>query len=554
MDFFSRRRLGISLVLLFGLSAIAMAVDAFPPLVNWAAPATYTPVRSLGARALSDITIPQPIIFINPCRQFDIRPGVLADNTPLAVTLTGAPCGIPASATAVSVNITVFSISGAGGNGVFKVDTVSPPTPAWINYPPTETQRGNAGIVPLNGSGQIIVQVNQGGGSIQFTVDVNGYAASIPGNVANSFDLINQTGANGFAIGGDNLSTANPAFGVLGEIGSLTPGGFSAGIRGINNATTAAGTGVWGTQNGSGVGVVGQTPAGVGVLGSTDSTTAAGGGVFGTTTSTADAAMGIFGRDGHGTTAGAFVLFSSGVHGQGRDGVVGFSDTISGDGVAGMWQTTAGAEINLGVLGNSGHGVWAFAGDIGCSSCTKAFVDPHPTDPTKEIRFVSLEGNEAGTYFRGTAETAGREFVIQVPEDFRLVTDPEGLTVQLTPVGAPATMYVVSEDLNQIVVRSSRDVTFHYMVNGIRATFKNIQTIEDMSAFLPFGPSSRMAPTWADLTKQRLIANGTYNKDGTVNMETAERAGWVQKWRDEEEQARAQDAKNAAANRSTFQQ
>ena len=111
-----------------------------------------------------------------PCRQYDSRNFTpLPDNTNRAVTLTGAPCGLPADASAVSVNITVLDITGAGGNGVFRVGTANDPPTAWINYPPTETQRANAGIVPLNGSGQIVVKVNQGGGSVDVTVDVNGY-------------------------------------------------------------------------------------------------------------------------------------------------------------------------------------------------------------------------------------------------------------------------------------------------------------------------------------------------------------------------------------------
>ena len=32
-------------------------------------------------------------------------------------------------------------------------------------------------------------------------------------------------------------------------------------------------------------------------------------------------------------------------------------------------------------------------------------------------------------------------------------------------------------------------------------------------------------------TKSRLIANGTYNADGTVNMDTAKRLGWTEKWK-----------------------
>jgi hypothetical protein len=33
-----------------------------------------------------------------------------------------------------------------------------------------------------------------------------------------------------------------------------------------------------------------------------------------------------------------------------------------------------------------------------------------------------------------------------------------------------------------------------------------------------------------DEAKRRLIANGTYNADGTVNLATAERAGWTAEW------------------------
>jgi hypothetical protein len=108
--------------------------------------------------------------------QYDSRNSTpLLDGTNRFVTVIGAPCGAPSGATVVTVNITVFNITGAGGNAVFQVGTASNPTFAWINYPPSETQRGNAGFLPLNGSGQIVVRVNQGSGSVIFTVDVNGY-------------------------------------------------------------------------------------------------------------------------------------------------------------------------------------------------------------------------------------------------------------------------------------------------------------------------------------------------------------------------------------------
>ena len=117
----------------------------------------------------------------------------------------------------------------------------------------------------------------------------------------------------------------------------------------------------------------------------------------------------------------------------------------------GFAYTEAGTSAGLGVLGYNGDsttcGVWGgagtsgttnwagfFAGDLGASGA-KPFVEPHPTEAGTVIRYVALEGPEAGTYFRGKGQFVGRSAVINVPESFRLVTDPEGLTIQVTPIG-----------------------------------------------------------------------------------------------------------------------
>ena len=182
-----KRVLPVAAVFLCSLSALAQPTDA---IQNWSAPPYWTPpavslgdadqsgrsAPAAGRQALVTSPVPLPFVAIAPCRQYDSRSAsVLADNTPRTVTLIGAPCAIPADAAAVAANITIFNISGAGSNGVFKAGTVSPPTTAWINYPPTETQRANAGVLPLGAGGTIVVQVNQGAGSVDFVVDVFGY-------------------------------------------------------------------------------------------------------------------------------------------------------------------------------------------------------------------------------------------------------------------------------------------------------------------------------------------------------------------------------------------
>src|ERR1019366_6869215 len=148
-----------------------------PPIISWQAPAFYK-APSSGRTALTDLTAPLPFVPVTPCRQYStLLTTKLVDNPPRTVTLSGPPCGIPATAKAVAVNITIFNIA-AGSNGVFKVDIASPPTVAWINYPPTETQRGNAGVLST-ASAAIVVQINQGGGTVDFVVDVFGWYGGI---------------------------------------------------------------------------------------------------------------------------------------------------------------------------------------------------------------------------------------------------------------------------------------------------------------------------------------------------------------------------------------
>jgi hypothetical protein len=111
----------------------------------------------------------------------------------------------------------------------------------------------------------------------------------------------------------------------------------------------------------------------------------------------------------------------------------------------------------------------------------KFFVLPHPTDPTKEITYASLEGPEAGTYFRGTADLVEGEAIVEMPEHFSLVTSSEGLTVQLTPVGEWLHLYVVELSPTRLVVREAqgRDGRFFYFIQGLRQGFEDFQAVRD---------------------------------------------------------------------------
>jgi hypothetical protein len=109
----------------------------------------------------------------------------------------------------------------------------------------------------------------------------------------------------------------------------------------------------------------------------------------------------------------------------------------------------------------------------------KNFAQAHPTDSTKEIVYVSLEGPEAGTYIRGTAELVNGEALIKLPEYFSLVTSDEQLTVQVTPNGEWLQLFVVEKDAKQLLIREAtgRSGQFDYFVQGIRIGFEQHQVI-----------------------------------------------------------------------------
>jgi hypothetical protein len=274
-------------------------------------------------------------------------------------------------------------------------------------------------------------------------------------------------------------------------------------------------------------------------------------GVFGKTNSVATNAAGVMGADGSGSPSVATPL-SAGVRGDSttRFGVLGRSRSIA---VVGALYNSAGVDVGEGYLGTSFgtaadtmSGAWAVfaSGALGATGA-KHFVEPHPEDPNKVILYSSIEGRTVDTYFRGTARFVNREAIIEVPEDFRIVTDEGGLTVQITPIGGFASAYVESRDLNRIVVRASKDIEFDYLVQGVRRGYKDFRPVQTGHEFMPRSPSEKMPAYLTEEARRRLIANGTYNADGTVNMETAQRAGWTKIWADREAETEAAVAREA---------
>lgn len=522
-------------------STLLMAQSADVPLQNWTVPPYTLPTGSV--RTMTDIAGPRAFVPIQPCRVVDTRgggvftgaygPPIMAANAVRAFDINSAPhCpGIPSTATAYSLNFTVTQTAGAAGD-IRVWPTGNPPmqVTSVLNWTVVNATIANATVMPAGTGGSIDVQV--AGSNTHLLIDINGYFSESFDNTGSYFLVTNNLVATA-AIKGVTLNPGG--YGVWGDNAS----GSGIGVLG----TSLNGNGVWGqsaTQDG--MAAFGGRDGGYlqgnrhGVIGASVATSGATYGVLGATGSSAADSAGVRGTTGP-AVPGISGFTSCGVRGEGggsSNGVFGLAG-VNGIGVIGRRNDSGGNAINYGDLAAGGYGVYA-GGDYGGTGA-KYFVEPHPTDPSKLIKYIALEGGEPGTYFRGRGRFQNGTARIPVPEDFRIVTDPEGLSVQITPIGAMATVAVMRADLDAIVVQSSRNVEFYYTVNGIRRTHKHlVNPIVDASEeYMPESAQARMPLYLTPLQREWLIRNGTYRPDGAVNLETAHRLGWDRIW---EERAR----------------
>jgi PKD-like domain len=112
---------------------------------------------------------------VTPCRQLDTRSGSpISPGGTLAVALTGAPCGIPSSATSVSANAVVTQETAMGHLTIYPADKTQPLS-STINFNAGQTRANNA-ILSLSSDGTGGVNIYNGsGGTTHVVIDVNGY-------------------------------------------------------------------------------------------------------------------------------------------------------------------------------------------------------------------------------------------------------------------------------------------------------------------------------------------------------------------------------------------
>ncbi|MCT2408584.1 collagen-like protein [Chryseobacterium antibioticum] len=198
--------------------------------------------------------------------------GQLLTNQSIAVKVSVLQ-GSPAGTLVYSERLT----GSTNANGLISMEigtgTVLSGTFSTINWPSgsyylkTETDPAGGTNYTIAGTSQLLsvpyaMYAKSAGGTggtfaIPYTNTVN--------NASTLFSLVND--GDGTPLEGVNNTASSSIASVRGIVSNVAPGGFSSGVRGINNGTGGLGIGIWGSQAGSGWGVYGVTPAGLGVYG-----------------------------------------------------------------------------------------------------------------------------------------------------------------------------------------------------------------------------------------------------------------------------------------------
>ncbi len=127
-----------------------------------------------------EYAVPAPVSFYTatPCRVVDTRDPALGGPAPLvagydAVFTIPGRCAIPASAKAVSLNVTVTASTSAGHLRLYPADRPRP-LASTLNFAAGQTRANNA-VVRLDALGRLCVYVGQTQGTTHVVIDTTGY-------------------------------------------------------------------------------------------------------------------------------------------------------------------------------------------------------------------------------------------------------------------------------------------------------------------------------------------------------------------------------------------
>jgi hypothetical protein len=115
---------------------------------------------------------------------------------------------------------------------------------------------------------------------------------------------------------------------------------------------------------------------------------------------------------------------------------------------------------------------------------------------------------------------------IPIPEEWKLVTEAEGITAQVTPIKSFARLSTWEASRDRIVIRGEEDCAFAYFVNGVRRGFAQYEPYIPNTAFRPDVKGVPFGTQYPEALRDILVKNGILNPDYTPNEATAARLGW----------------------------
>ena len=337
----------------------------------------------------------------------------------------------------------------------------------------TRSQRSSRRKMLAKGLGVAVASVGVGtmlemsGGTALAAPARGSFSSSVAGKPA-----VKATGTNG-ADGVDATSdsgagvsaTSTSGIGLLATSASGVAGHFVGNVNMDNNLTvtgalsSGAGTFTCSDDTTPAVNAIGTSDATAIVATSSNFTTivATCNGIGDAVDGTSNSGIGVYGISISGNGVRADSSSGNGILAQAVNGDAVHGRIVSsGTGRAGFFEGNVQVNGNFSATG------------------TKAFVQTHPTDPSREIVYVALEGGEAGTYERGTGTLINGKAVVALPEHFGLVTASENLTIQLSSRGEWLQLYTVELDPTQFVVREAQGKSgvFDYLIQGVRKGFE----------------------------------------------------------------------------------
>ena len=121
--------------------------------------------------------------------------------------------------------------------------------------------------------------------------------------------------------------------------------------------------------------------------------------------------------------------------------------------------TQTGNQVVTGNINGTGTCAFpTFSGSINVQGW-KGFDIKHPNKKGHRLRHVCVEGPEAAVYVRGTLKNSN---IIELPEYWKGLIDPESISITLTPIGSYQELYIKNIEWGQkVTVMNSTSGSIH---------------------------------------------------------------------------------------------